>query len=160
MNFDGRAPFHSWFLAPECWDRASDLKICADLELITFIYRDYLFSLNEVSDISLSINTSHNKSFARASAIFLRYQSEFNLSRSVILQGLDIDETKNARNFEGGILEMLKGLQKIVIEDEMRKIPNTIGILNGLISYDIIRRGLRISCSKLSYCVLDIFTEI
>lgn len=109
VNLDTRAPFHCGLLAPECGNRSSSLNVASHFHcLSTFIMSDHMFSLNEVSDITFSIDTSHDKSTTGPPAILLGDQSKVKFLKRINLDGTNEQVTIDARDFEGSILEMLK----------------------------------------------------
>ncbi len=111
LNFDRRTPFHCRFLAPESRYRSSCLNIaCYFHTLARFVLSEYVFSFNEIGNISLSVDASYNKSSTWSSAIFLGNQSKIKFLVSINLNCLNVEITIDTRNFEGSILKMIKVL--------------------------------------------------
>lgn len=61
------------------------------------------------------------------------------------------DETVDAGDFEGGVLEVLEGLEEVVVEDEFAEVAYTVRVEVRLVREDAIRWGVRIGLHSLFY---------
>ena len=72
VDYNCWAPFHSWLLAPESWDRATCLQVSCYTHGITSLEESQdMLSLDEISNISLAIDAADNKSAAWPADILL-----------------------------------------------------------------------------------------
>ena len=119
-----------------------------------------MFGFDEVGNISLSVDTSHNKAAAWTSDILFGNQSEVKFLLSIYLEGLDVKIAENARDLEWGKFPVFEILQEVIIKDELRDVVHAIRIFHGQVCDHTVlihpRRGLQ---TFLDGC-LYIFAEV
>lgn len=89
-----------------------------------------MLGLNEVGNVSLAVDTSHNKSAAWTAHIFFGDQSEVKFFLSIYLEGLDVKIAEDARDLEGGEFPVFEILQEVIVKDELRDVIHAIRIFH------------------------------
>ena len=129
MNLDRGCPLHCWLLAPQCRNGASCLNVtCNSNRVPCLIEWDHMFSLYEVCHISFSVNASDNEPTTWSSAVLLWYKGEVKLLESVNLYCPDKAIPIDARDLEWSILEVIKRLKEMIVENEVSLVSHCVGI--------------------------------
>jgi hypothetical protein len=102
-----------------------------------------VLGFNKVSHIPILIDTADYKATTWSSAVFLRNQSKVIFLICINLKRLDIKIAKDARDFEGSVLEMFEIFKKVVVENEVRVVSDTIWILHRQIDHYAVHPHLR-----------------
>lgn len=112
-----------------------------------------MLSLNEISNVTLSIDTSDNETAAWSSAIFLGDESEIKLLIGIDLKCLDIKIAEDARDLEWCILKMVEIFHHVIVKDEVRVVAYTIWVFYSQIDHYAVTAWL----SRGLQCLLDVF---
>ena len=90
-----------------------------------------MLSFNEVRNISLAVDTSHNKAAAWTAHILFGDQSEVEFLLSIYLEGLDVKIAEDARDLEWGKFPIFEILQEVIVKDELWDAVHAIRIFHG-----------------------------
>ena len=132
LIYDDRwAPLHGRLLAPKGRYRPSSLKVCGYTHSISlFVKGQDMLGLNEVCNISLAVDTSHNKAATWTTHILFGNQSKVEFLLRINLEGFDLKIPEDARDLERGEFPVFKIFQQVIVKDELWDVVHAIRIFH------------------------------